>query len=96
MKKSNMFFAIVMISFASTFMSCEKEALITDEIQANYEIEIDNEVQQMKNKVDVNSSGFVGDRTSVNYEIEIDNEVQQMKNKVDVNSSGFVGDKSNI
>lgn len=70
MKKQNMFFAIVMISFTSTFMSCQKEALITNDLQANtalqssYEIPIDNEVQKLKTKIDPIPSDY-NDATNV-------------------------------
>jgi len=58
MKKQNLFFAIVLISFTSTFMSCQKEALITNEIQSNYEVPIDNDAHQLKYQFDPSHSDF--------------------------------------
>ena len=86
MKKQNLFFAIVMISFTSTFMSCQKEALITQQIQSNYEIPIDNDVNQSKNNIDADMydlGNLTIDKISENYEIKIDNEVNQLKNRID-------------
>lgn len=85
MKNRNLFFAIVMISFTSTFMSCQKEALLTTEIQPNQDIQLDyeipynNEVLQVKNIIDFET------KNEFKFEIPINNEVLQSKNNGKIN-----------